>query len=89
MKRSRTGYVTERWKMQLKFDSIVASEHDFGHRHSVFLMGHGDTTRSMIIFDGLLKTALHILILMKPIWWFYVTKYVQYKVTMYLNTDVP
>ena len=67
--------------MQLKFDSIVAPEHDFGHRHSAM--------RSMIIFDGrLLKTAQHILILMRPIWWFYVTKHVQYKVTMYLNTDV-
>ena len=76
--------------MQLKFDSIVATEHDFEHHHSVFLMGHGDTMRSMIIFDGrLLKPALHILILMRPIWWFYVTKYVQYKVTMFLNTDVP
>ena len=71
MKRSGTcqfpviGGVTERWKMQLKFDSIVATEHDFEHRHSVFLMGHGDTMRSMIIFDGqLLKPALHILILM-------------------------
>ena len=68
MKRSRTAYVpirmvstcqfpvivgiTERWKMQLKFDSIVAPEHNFGHRHSVFLMRHGDTMRSMIIFDG-------------------------------------
>ena len=68
MKRSRTGYVpirtvstcqflvtvgmTERWKLQLKFDSIVAPEHNFGHRHSVFLMRHGDTMRSMIIFDG-------------------------------------
>ena len=60
--------VTERWKMQLKFDSIVAPEHEFGHRHSVFIMGHGDTIRSMIIFDGqLLKPALHILILMRPI----------------------
>ena len=38
--------------MQLKFDSIVAPEHNFEHRHSVFLMRHGDTMRSMIIFDG-------------------------------------
>ena len=68
MKRSWTGYVpirtvstcqfpvivgiTERWKMQLKFDSIVVPEHNFGHRHSVFLMSHGDTMHSMIIFDG-------------------------------------
>ena len=68
MKRSWTGYVpirtvstchfpvivgiTERWKMQLKFDSIVAPEHNFWHRHSAFLMSHGDTMRSMIIFDG-------------------------------------
>ena len=44
--------ITERWKMQLKFDSIVAPEHKIGHRHSVFLMSHGDTMRSMIIFDG-------------------------------------
>ena len=44
--------ITERWKMQLKFDSIVAPEHNSGHRHSVFLMRHGDTMRSMIIFDG-------------------------------------
>ena len=50
------------------FDSIAAPEHDFGHRHSVLLMSHGDTMRFMIIFDGLLKTALHILILiMRPI----------------------
>ena len=38
--------------MQLKFDSIVAPEHNFWRRHSVFLMSHGDTMRSMIIFDG-------------------------------------
>ena len=44
--------ITERWKMQLKVDSIMAPEHNFGHRHSVFLMSHGDTMRSMIIFDG-------------------------------------
>ena len=44
--------------MQLKFDSIVAPEYDFGHRHSVFLMGHGDTIRSMVIFDErLFKTS--------------------------------
>ena len=32
--------------MQLKFDSIVAPEHNFGHRHSVFVMRHGDTMHS-------------------------------------------
>ena len=72
MKRSWTGYVpihtvstcqfplivgvTERWKMQQKFDSIVAPEHDFGHRHSVFLMGHGDTRHSSHFWWTTFKT---------------------------------